>query len=102
MTFSSKDRLFAAGCVASVAAAAGLAWRLAHGRRRRADDDATLVAPLISSRGARLNLPSLPYIDGVIEGFREPYDAAARPDGVIMLAVAENKVSPRRRRRQSR
>ena len=99
MTFSSKDRLFAAGCVASVAAAAGLAWR---GRRRRADDDATLVAPLISSRGARLNLPSLPYIDGVIEGFREPYDAAARPDGVIMLAVAENKVSPRRRRRQSR
>ena len=41
---------------------------------------------------ARVTL-GLPYISGVIEGFMDPYDAAKNPDGVILMAVAENKLT---------
>ena len=47
---------------------------------------------LISSRGERLTLPGLPYLAGVLEGFRDPFDIATNPDGVVLLAVAENKL----------
>ena len=45
----------------------------------------------LSSRGSRLTRPALPYMGGVLEGFAEPYDAATGK-GVILLAVAENKL----------
>ena len=45
----------------------------------------------ISSRGERLNMPGLPYIQGVFEGFSDPYDPGTK-NGVILLAVAENKL----------
>ena len=45
----------------------------------------------LSSRGSRLTRPALPYMGGVLEGFAEPYDATTGK-GVILLAVAENKL----------
>lgn len=45
----------------------------------------------LSSRGVRMTRPALPYMGGVLEGFSEPYDAATGK-GVILLAVAENKL----------
>ena len=41
-------------------------------------------------RSARAGLP---YISGVIEGFMDPYDAKTNPNGVILMAVAENKLT---------
>jgi hypothetical protein len=38
-------------------------------------------------------VPGLPYISGVIEGFTDPYDAVTNPNGVVLLAVAENKLT---------
>jgi len=38
-------------------------------------------------------MPALPYMGGVIEAFMDPYDAERNPDGLILLAVAENKLS---------
>ena len=45
----------------------------------------------ISSRGDRMNMPALPYLGGVIEGFTEPFDPATGK-GVVLMAVAENKL----------
>ena len=45
----------------------------------------------LSSRGSRLTRPALPYMGGVLEGFAEPYDPTTKK-GVILLAVAENKL----------
>ncbi|KAJ8611287.1 hypothetical protein CTAYLR_004159 [Chrysophaeum taylorii] len=46
----------------------------------------------LSSRGERLMLPALPYMEGVMRAFFEPYHAEVAPDGFILLAVAENKL----------
>mmetsp|Transcript_6064 Transcript_6064/g.19123 ORF Transcript_6064/g.19123 Transcript_6064/m.19123 type:complete len:492 (+) Transcript_6064:224-1699(+) len=55
-------------------------------RRRQKKKDATL-----SSRGARLAQPALPYMAGVLEAFADPYDPKTGA-GTILLAVAENKL----------
>mmetsp|Transcript_62404 Transcript_62404/g.122567 ORF Transcript_62404/g.122567 Transcript_62404/m.122567 type:complete len:521 (+) Transcript_62404:134-1696(+) len=69
---------------AAIAAVVLLLWK----RKRRGEFSPSEV----SSRGKLLTLPSLPYMGGVIQGFTDPYDADTNPDGVILLAVAENKL----------
>ena len=69
----------------SPAAAKARSKRPKRKRKKNNDKDS------LSSRGSRLTRPALPYMGGVLEGFAEPYDAATGK-GVILLAVAENKL----------
>eukprot|EP00927_Polykrikos_kofoidii_P049997 TRINITY_DN43963_c0_g1_i1.p1 TRINITY_DN43963_c0_g1~~TRINITY_DN43963_c0_g1_i1.p1 ORF type:complete len:491 (+),score=70.00 TRINITY_DN43963_c0_g1_i1:92-1564(+) len=75
----------AACAVASFSAIGQLQRQRQKKERKEQDED-------ISSRGQRLTLPSLPYLEGVIEGFSNPYNPSTG-EGVILLAVAENKLS---------
>ena len=61
-------------------------------RRQRKAKELALSQEGISSRGLRLNQPPLPYIGGLIAGFERPYDRATG-EGVVLLAVAENKLA---------
>ena len=61
-------------------------------RRQRKAKELALSQEGISSRGLRLNQPPLPYIGGLIAGFEHPYDRATG-EGVVLLAVAENKLA---------
>ncbi|KAH8051547.1 1-aminocyclopropane-1-carboxylate synthase [Aureococcus anophagefferens] len=61
-------------------------------RRQRKAKELALSHEGISSRGLRLNQPPLPYIGGLIAGFEHPYDRATG-EGVVLLAVAENKLA---------
>ena len=76
----------------SAAAAGGLALATIYLVRRSAKRRARAAASL-SSRGERMLMPALPYIGGVIAAFMNPYDAEKNPDGLILLAVAENKLA---------
>ena len=69
----------------SPAAAKARSKRPKRKRKKNNDKDS------LSSRGSRLTRPALPYMGGVLEGFAEPYDAVTGK-GVILLAVAENKL----------
>ena len=77
----------------SAAAAAGLALAAAFCLVRRRQKRRARAEASLSSRGERMLMPALPYMGGVIEAFMNPYDAEKNPDGLILLAVAENKLS---------
>ena len=47
----------------------------------------------LSARGDRLCLPALPYMKGVIDAFTDPFDADTNPGGLVLMAVAENKLT---------
>lgn len=73
-------------------ACAGVIGALLYRRRKKQAESNRFREELISSRGERLKLPPLPYIGGVLKGFANPYDEKNNPTGVILLAVAENKL----------
>ena len=81
---TTRSRVLLCSAGAAAATVALLLWR----RRKKEEEDNTTI---ISTRGERMNMPALPYIGGVIEGFTEPFDAATGK-GVILMAVAENKL----------
>ena len=79
------------GVMGSVAAAAVVLLVAVRRRTKKEKADDAAGGALISSRGKRMNMPALPYLGGVIEGFMNPYDAKSG-EGVILMAVAENKL----------
>lgn len=46
----------------------------------------------VSSRARRLIKPPLPYVGALIQSLGSQYDPVTRPDGDILMAVAENKL----------
>lgn len=82
-----SQRRCALALAASAAAAAVYAVLRKRRRSSRRDDGGGL-----SSRGQRLTAPALPYLGGVLAAFADPYDEATG-EGVILLAVAENKLT---------
>eukprot|EP00929_Paragymnodinium_shiwhaense_P086686 TRINITY_DN47152_c0_g1_i1.p1 TRINITY_DN47152_c0_g1~~TRINITY_DN47152_c0_g1_i1.p1 ORF type:complete len:515 (-),score=115.81 TRINITY_DN47152_c0_g1_i1:177-1721(-) len=90
----------------SVAAASALLWYYWRKRREEDVDDAALQTEQtcfkrtvsrsctgqISSRGMRLNMPSLSYLGGVLD-FKDPYAVEEFEKGdLIFLGLAENKL----------
>jgi aspartate/methionine/tyrosine aminotransferase len=76
-------------------------WRLVQIRKARSSTVASsdtqqgvaADAQLVSSRGRAASAPALPYLGAMGEAFANWYDADTNPTGLILLAVAENKLS---------
>lgn len=47
---------------------------------------------MLSRRGVAATAPSLPYLELFVAGLQRPYDASTRPDGVISMVIAENRL----------